>query len=107
MARVPPFGGRESNTRERIACSVGVWTGLFLKSGSVEVKMALPVRNVNALPPKQARIYRPRARPEHRQCGAKSPEQDVYPRIVGMGEGKGQLRDRHDHTRDRSPETGQ
>jgi hypothetical protein len=63
--------------------------------------------NLNALPPEEAGIHGPRPRSEHRQCGAQSPEQDVYPRIVGMREREEYLSQRKQHTRDRCPETDQ
>jgi hypothetical protein len=43
-------------------------------------------------------IRGPRTRPEHRQRGAQSPEQDLYPRIVGIREGETELRDRNSAT---------
>ena len=69
--------------------------------------LLLSLWNLNALPPEQACIHGPGTGSEHRECSTQSSEQDVYPRIVGMREGERQFRHRHQHTRDRCPDTNQ
>ena len=98
-----PFGGDEANTTQKQAIqNDGPFHAWIYK-----MEMGLPLRNLNAFPPEKVRIHGPRARSEHRQCGAQSPKEDVHPRIGGMRESETQFRNSHQHTRDRRPQTKQ
>ena len=64
-----PFEGHEPNRHiraQRCSCKV-MGDRRFIAAWMYKMELALPPRDLNALPPESTRIHGPRTRSEHRQ----------------------------------------